>query len=111
MAAEPTIEVEVAYALPHRQVVEKVALTPGSTARDAIERSGVLGRFPEIDLATQRVGVYGRIITLDTVVEDGERVEIYRPLQADPKAVRRRLAREGKTMGRGRRSSPGSSQR
>ena len=60
-------------------------------------------RFPEIDLGRNSLGIYSRLIAPDSVVEDGDRIEIYRPLQADPKSVRRKLAREGKSMGKKRR--------
>jgi putative ubiquitin-RnfH superfamily antitoxin RatB of RatAB toxin-antitoxin module len=88
----------VAYALPSRQAVEEVTAPAGSTAREIIESSSLLREFPEIDLARNSVGVYGRLIDPDRVVEDGDRIEIYRPLVADPKAVRRRRASESKAM-------------
>jgi putative ubiquitin-RnfH superfamily antitoxin RatB of RatAB toxin-antitoxin module len=62
----------------------------GSTVREAIECSGLLPQFPEIDLSTQAVGIFGRIVKLDTRVNDGDRVEIYRPITADPETVERR---------------------
>lgn len=94
------IEVEVVYATPRQQFVESVTIAAGSTAAEVIECSRVLTRFTEIDLANNKIGSYSRLIRLDSVVEDGERIEIYRPLKADPKMVRRQLAEEGKTMGR-----------
>lgn len=98
-----TIKVKVAYALETQQVVEDLTIPVGSTAREAVEASSLLSRFSEIDLGRNRIGIYSRLITADTVVEDGDRIEIYRPLQADPKSVRRELAKQGKTMGRGNR--------
>ena len=96
-----TIRLKVVYALRSRQAVEDVTVPVGSTAVEVIEASSLLRRFPEIDLSRNSIGVYSRLIGLDSVVEDGDRIEIYRPLEADPKAVRRQLAKEGKTMGRG----------
>ncbi len=94
--AEPpgdtTIRVEVAYAEPARQFLRALVVPAGASARDAIEASGVLAAFPAIDLASQRVGVWNRVTALDAPLRDGDRVEIYRPLQVDPKEVRRQRA-------------------
>ncbi|MBX6392335.1 MAG: RnfH family protein [Burkholderiales bacterium] len=86
------MNVEVVYALPERQAVYRLAMEEGATVRMAIEASGVLQAFPEIDLARNRVGVYARLVTLDTPLRDGDRVEIYRPLRVDPKEARRMRA-------------------
>lgn len=86
------MKVGVAYATPARQVWLTIDVPEGTTVREAIERSGVLRMFPEIDLATQKVGVFAKLAKLDAVVEEGARIEIYRPITADPKAVRRRSA-------------------
>lgn len=94
------ILVEVAYALPGEQRIFEVTLRDGATIREAIESSGVLEHFGGIDLERADVGVFGKAKTLDTALRDGDRVEIYRPLIADPKEVRRQLAKEGKTMGK-----------
>ena len=67
----------------------------GATVKDAIERSGILKQFPEIDLEQQKVGVFGKVCKLDAVLADGDRVEIYRPIICDPKAVRRRPKPDG----------------
>lgn len=93
--AESTITVEVAYALPAEQVILRLDVEQGATLRDAIERSGILDRFPEIDLARNKVGVFGKLSKLDTVLRPKDRVEIYRALIADPKEVRRRRAAKG----------------
>ena len=90
--ASGTIRVEVAYGLPEEQFLMDVELPEGMTVREAIRRSGVLRRYPDIDLTVNRVGVFGVICTLDRPLSGGERVEIYRPLVADPKEVRRRRA-------------------
>jgi hypothetical protein len=90
--ASDELQVEVAYAASHEQVVVELALPVGSTVGDAITRSGLLARFPEIDLGRNRVGVFGVLADLADPLEDGARVEIYRPLIANPKDVRRRRA-------------------
>jgi hypothetical protein len=86
------VRIEVVYALPLEQDVVSLEVTVGMTLREAIWSSGVLERHPEIELGLVRVGVWGRWATLDSVLRAGDRVEIYRPLQADPKEVRRRRA-------------------
>ena len=97
MSAEQTWRVEVAYATPVRQEVIEVSVRPGATLEQVIRASGMLARFPEIDLTRQRVGIFGEPARLQDAVRDGYRVEIYRPLVADPKEARRMRA--------GRRSS------
>lgn len=87
---------EVVYALPERQAVLTVELPRGGTAVQAIEASGIRDRFPGLVIDPAAVGVFGRKVALDHVLRDGDRVEIYRPLQADPKEVRRRRASEAK---------------
>lgn len=86
------LRIEVAYARPDRQARYALELEAGATVREAIERSGVLADFPEIDLARNRVGIYGGLVTLGSPLSDGDRVEILRPLTADPKDARRRRA-------------------
>lgn len=98
--ATDELSVEVVYALPDTQVLVAVKLPAGATLQEAIIASGILAQYPEIDLNVNAVGVFGQQRALDTVVSAGDRVEIYRPLKADPKEVRRQLAKEGKTMGR-----------
>ena len=102
MASDRAITVEVVYATPAQQFVITVRAPIGSTAREVISTAGILQRFPDIDLSVNKIGVFSRLIDLDTVVTEGDRIEIYRPLTADPKAARRRLAEQGKTMGRRR---------
>ena len=84
------LSIEVVYALPGRQVLRRVALPEGSTVGDAIRASGLLGEFSEIDPA--RVGIYGKPVSPETTLRDRDRVELYRPLRADPKEVRRTRA-------------------
>ena len=86
------IGVEVAYALPSQQVMVAVDVAPESTVEAAIRESGVLDRFPEIDLNENRVGVFSKLAKLSDGLQAGDRIEIYRPLIADPKGVRRRRA-------------------
>ena len=95
------ISVEVCYALPERQELVKVKLAPKGTVQQALEASGMLAKFPEVSLEQSKFGVYGKLVRLDTVLREGERVEIYRPLIADPKEVRRKRAEEGKAMKKG----------
>lgn len=95
------IHVEVVYALPDRQPLLKVELPEGSTVDAAIRASGVLEAFPEIDLARNKVGIFGKLAKLDEPVRDKDRVEIYRPLIADPKEVRRKRAEAGKATRKG----------
>jgi len=93
MAQPDALQVEVVFALPLAQDCTVVSVSRGATLRAVIERSGVLVRHPQIDLAACRVGVWGRRAELGDQVRDGDRVEIYRPLQADPKETRRQRAR------------------
>ena len=90
MAAE--INVEVCYALPDQQYVFHVTVPAGSTIGDAIRRSGILDECPQINLQQNRVGVFSELRSLDDRIGEGDRVEIYRPLKADPKEARRRRA-------------------
>ena len=95
------IKVEVAYALPSQQAIMPLTLAVESTVEEAIKLSGILEKFPEIDLAQFKVGIFSKLTKLDTVLRDKDRVEIYRPLIADPKEVRRKRAEEGKVMKKG----------
>ena len=93
--------VEVAYALPEQQVLLPCEVQAGSTIGDVIHKSGLLQRYAQIDLAIDRVGIFGQIKTLEDGVSDGDRIEIYRPLTIDPKEVRRlRAARRKKATQR-----------
>ncbi len=90
--------VQVAYATPARQEVIEVTIAAGATIEDAIRGSGMLARFPEIDLTRNRVGIYGETAQLQDPVQDGDRVEIYRPLVADPREIRRARAGRRKKL-------------
>jgi putative ubiquitin-RnfH superfamily antitoxin RatB of RatAB toxin-antitoxin module len=96
-----SIQVEVAYARPERQELIRLTLPAGSTIVQAIEASGLPQRYPEIDLAKTKVGIFGKLSRMDTALRDRDRVEIYRPLIADPKEVRKQRAAEGKVMKKG----------
>jgi uncharacterized protein len=97
----PEFLIEVAYALPTQQVILPVKVSSGTTAEQAIMASGVLAKFPEIDLARNKLGIFGKLVKADTVLREHDRVEIYRPLIADPKEVRRQRALDGKVMKKG----------
>ena len=86
------IHVEVAYALRERQALVAVEIDEGSTIEEVIKHSGILEAFPEIDLQRAKVGIFGRPVALDERVREGDRVEIYRSLIADPKEARRKRA-------------------
>jgi putative ubiquitin-RnfH superfamily antitoxin RatB of RatAB toxin-antitoxin module len=86
------IVVEVAYALPQKQYLQRVTLEEGATVEQAIMASGILTLRDDIDLTKNKVGIYSRPVKLQDVVQDGDRVEIYRPLIADPKELRRQRA-------------------
>ena len=95
------IPVEVAYALPDRQVVLVLDVDANASIEAVIRASGILAQFPEIDLAMHKVGVFGKLGKLTDTLNPGDRVEIYRPLIADPKEVRKKRAAEGKVMKKG----------
>jgi putative ubiquitin-RnfH superfamily antitoxin RatB of RatAB toxin-antitoxin module len=101
MADAEQIGVEVAYATPEEQRIVVLEVAPGTTLRQAVELSGILEYFSEIDLDKARVGIFGKLKKLDQPVRAGDRVEIYRPLIADPKAVRKKRAAAGKAMKKG----------
>ena len=92
-------KITVCYATPNDIFLKTLEVTEGTTIAGAIEASGVLTRFPEIDLARNKVGLFGKLKPKDTIVRDGDRIEIYRPLQADPMESRRRRARHKAAAG------------
>ena len=98
-----TITVEVAYALPDRQKIIELQVVPGTTAMEAVMKSGIVGLFPEIEPAAAQMGIFGQSLGTrglkgpdEYVMEPMDRVEIYRPLIADPKEVRKRRAEKAK---------------
>ncbi len=101
MAHVEKIHVEVAYALLQKQVILGLEVEPDATLEQVIRASGILEQFPEIDLAQNKVGVFGKLGKLTDTLYPGDRVEIYRPLIADPKLVRKQRAAQGKVMKKG----------
>ncbi|HPQ94853.1 MAG: RnfH family protein [Thiothrix sp.] len=95
------IRVELIYPLPHEQILYVFELAAGSRLRDGILASGVLERYPELELEALEAGIFGKQEALDTVLRARDRIEIYRPLIADPKAVRKQRAAEGRRMKKG----------
>ena len=96
-----SIHIEVVYAMPNRQEVIKLQLPEGATVAQALSASGLLQKHSEIDPESVKFGIYGKLSKGDTTLRDRDRVEIYRPLIADPKEVRKQRAAEGKAMKRG----------
>lgn len=95
------LKVEVCYALPDKQVLVPLVLAEGATLQQALEASGLLEKHPEIDLRKNKFGIFAKLSKLDTALRDRDRVEIYRPLIADPREVRKQRAAEGKVMKKG----------
>ena len=90
--------VEVAYALPDKQSIISLEVEEGTTIKEAIDASGVLDTYDQIDLTRDKVGIFSKFARLDTVLREKDRIEIYRPLIADPKKVRKERAAKGKVM-------------
>ena len=95
------ISVEVAYALPDQQTIVALTVAADATLQEVIQASGLLDQFPDIDLKKNKVGVFGKLGKLTDTLHAGDRVEIYRPLIADPKEVRKQRAAAGKAMKKG----------
>lgn len=95
------LNVEVCYALPQKQLLLPVKLPVGATLQQALEASGILDKYQEIDLKKNKFGIFSKLSKLDAVLREGDRVEIYRPLIADPKEVRKQRTAEGKVMKKG----------
>ena len=100
MADAPLIRIRVCYALPEQAFVHDVSLPVGATLQQAVEASGLLQRYPGIDLGQHKLGVFGKVKPSDATLRDGDRVEVYRPLQADPMETRRRRAKHKAAEGR-----------
>ncbi len=92
------MKIEVAYALQDKQTLLAFEVDEGTTLQQAIELSGIIDTYPQIDLSKDKTGIFGKITKLDTVLREKDRVEIYRPLIADPKKVRKERAAQGKKM-------------
>jgi len=94
------VTVEVAYAEPARQFLETLTVPAGTTAGEAVDRSGLERAFPALDLSGAPIGILGTPVARDHVLGEGDRVEVYRPLEMDPREARRQLAERGGAMGR-----------
>lgn len=101
MANDKMINVEVAYALPDLQKIIPLQVIEGVELIEAIKQSGILNEFPEIDIENSKLGIFGKLKKANTVLREGDRVEIYRKLIADPKQVRKERAEQGKKMRKG----------
>jgi len=101
LSKENQIMVEVSYAKPDVQVIIPLYVDLGTTVEQAIQQSGILDNFPEIDLNKNKVGIFSKLAKKDVELREKDRVEIYRPLIADPKEVRKQRAAEGKAMKKG----------
>ena len=95
------INIEVIYALPHEQALIRLQVPQGTTVAEAITESGLLEKYPDISLAKNKLGIFGKLTKQDVMLREKDRVEIYRPLIADPKEIRRQRAEEGKVMKKG----------
>ena len=98
------MKIEVAYALRHKQTLLNIEVGDNASVEDAILQSNILKKYPEINLKKNKVGIFGKITSLDFKLREKDRVEIYRPLIADPKEVRKQRAAEGKIMRSGKKS-------
>lgn len=105
MADASKISVEVVFALPERQFLQPILIAVGSSVEDAVQSSGVASRFPQFDIDALAVGIWGKPATRDQELFSGDRVELYRELQIEPREARRQLALAGKTMSEGGQSS------
>lgn len=100
MAKLDRLSIEVAYALPDKQSLIALSVPADATVRTAITQSGILGIYGDIDLENVSVGIWNRVCKLDATLSHGDRIEIYRPLIADPKEIRKRRAEKAKLEGR-----------
>lgn len=98
------MHIEVAYALEDKQTLLDLEVGADTTLKQAIELSGILETYPQINLTRDKTGIFGKIAKLDTILREKDRVEIYRPLIADPKEVRKERAAQGKKMRSGKKS-------
>ena len=97
---------EVIYALPEEQILFTAEFAEEATARDVILQSGILEEYNELDIESMDIGLFGKAIKMDQMIRDKDRIEIYRPLIADPKEVRKRKAAEGKRLKKGGADAP-----
>ncbi|OUR61046.1 RnfH family protein [Colwellia sp. 39_35_sub15_T18] len=104
---QDNIQIEVVYGLAHKQKLLSIPVCKGITVEQAIIESGIINLFPEIDLAVNKVGIWNKAVKLSQIVEDLDRIEVYRPLIADPKEVRKRRAEKAKLEGRADKTTGG----
>lgn len=105
--SENQIQIEVVYGLAHKQKLLTLPVAAGTTVEQAIIESGILSIFPEIDLKSNKVGIWNRAVKLNQELADLDRIEIYRPLIADPKEVRKRRAEKAVQEGRADKTTGG----
>jgi putative ubiquitin-RnfH superfamily antitoxin RatB of RatAB toxin-antitoxin module len=94
------IAIEITYALPQKQTLLSMHVAPETSVQEAIQKSGILQLHSDIDLSVNKVGIWYKTISLSTVLKSGDRVEIYRPMTADPKEARRLRALKAQEEGR-----------
>jgi putative ubiquitin-RnfH superfamily antitoxin RatB of RatAB toxin-antitoxin module len=92
------LKIEVVFALPEKQSLQTVLVESGASVADVIAKSGLAGKFPDHPLSEMTVGIWGREVEKERLVKAGDRIEIYRPLEMDPREARRQLALTGRTM-------------
>jgi len=102
-----TIQIEVVYGLAHKQKLLSLPIRAGATVEQGIVESGILSLYPEIDLNENKVGIWNKVVKLSATLENLDRIEIYRPLIADPKEVRKRRAEKAKLEGRADKTTGG----
>jgi len=96
------LNIEIVYALPHEQTLLRMQVPVGCTVTTAIQMSGILIKYPAINPAVNKLGIFGKLVKPDTILREQDRVEIYRPLLADPKEIRRQSMQAGKVIKNGR---------
>jgi putative ubiquitin-RnfH superfamily antitoxin RatB of RatAB toxin-antitoxin module len=96
MGSDKKIQVETAFALPDKQAIVELEVTEGTTAIEAVRQSNIAARFEGLDVEEARLGIFGKAVTNAQVLKAGDRVEIYRPLVADPKEIRKARAEKAK---------------
>lgn len=99
---EKPLTIEVVYALRHTQVIKSIAVADGTTVAQALDYSRIFEEFPDEDLRQLAVGIWGQRVSCDALVSEGDRIELYRPLAANPRDARRELAESGRTMNQDR---------
>lgn len=93
------LNIEIAYLTAQQQLVVSLQVTESCTVEEAIQQSGILVQFPEIDLSQNKVGIFSKIVSLNTALQSGDRIEIYQPLLIDPKQARKQRAKRKSTIG------------